>query len=109
MRSDGAYVMNEINQDILNPIFLGCFALSGVAGLYFLIFESNAKSVAGGIFFIGTTLVTVTRNVPLNNRLRDLSVDNIAQVWQCYLDKWVFWNHVRSASAIIAGLLLTLD
>ncbi len=109
MRSDGANVMNDINKDILNPIFLGGFVLSGVAGLYFLLFESNAKSVAGGIFFIGTTLVTVTRSVPLNNLLRDSSVDNIAQVWQRYLDKWVFWNHVRSASAIIAGFLLALD
>lgn len=62
-----------------------------------------------GFFFIGTTLVTVTRSVPLNNLLRDSSVDELAQVWQRYLDKWVFWNHVRSASAIIAGFLLALD
>lgn len=109
MRSDGADVMNGINEAILNPVFLGFFVLSGIAGLYFLLFESNAKSVAGGIFFIGTTLVTITRNVPLNNQLRDSSGDKIAQVWQCYLDKWVFWNHVRSASAIIAGFLLALD
>ena len=109
MRSDGADVMNGINEAILNPVFLVFFVLSGIAGLYFLLFESNAKSVAGGIFFIGTTLVTITRNVPLNNQLRDSSGDKIAKVWQCYLDKWVFWNHVRSASAIIAGFLLALD
>lgn len=107
-RSDGACVMNDINKDILNPVFLGLFVLSGVAGLYFLLFESNAKSVAGGIFFFGTTLVTVTRNVPLNNQLRDSSGDKITQVWRNYLDKWVFWNYVRSASAIIAGFLLAL-
>lgn len=101
-RSNGANTMIEINRQILNPLFLACFCLSGFAGLYFFEFHSGLRSIAGLIFVIGTTLVTAVFNVPLNNKLRDSSQDTLPDVWQNYLKRWVFWNHVRTASAVVS-------
>lgn len=108
MREDGAGVMVEINRQILNPFFLGCFGLSALAGMYFFYFHSAFQSLAGVVFTVGTTLVTVVFNVPLNNRLKQASNSDAAPIWRIYLAKWVFWNHVRTASALVSGLLLSL-
>ncbi|TRY29818.1 DUF1772 domain-containing protein [Aliiglaciecola sp. M165] len=105
-RTDGASTMVEINKQILNPTFLVCFAVSGLAGLYFFLFHCGFLSLAGIIFFTGTTLVTALFNVPLNNQLLDATGESLGTVWQKYLDKWVFWNHVRTASAVLSSLLL---
>ncbi len=107
-RHDGANTMIEINQQILNPIFLGCFGLSALAGLYFFLFHTGFQSLAGIVFFTGTTLVTVFFNVPLNNTLRDTPAERVSGVWQTYLVKWVFWNHVRTWCAVGSGLLLSI-
>ncbi|MFD2165880.1 DUF1772 domain-containing protein [Thalassotalea euphylliae] len=107
-RRDGANTMIEINRQILNPLFLACFFLSGFAGLYFFVSHSGFQSIAGLVFVIGTTLVTAVYNVPLNNRLRDASKDTLPHVWQAYLAKWVFWNHVRTASAVSSGFFISV-
>lgn len=107
-RNDGAAIMIDINAQILNPVFLGCFVLSGVAGLYFFVFHSGFQSMAGLLFFIGTTLVTIVFNVPLNNLLRDTPQAGVARVWESYLKRWGSWNHVRTTSAVCSGLLLSL-
>ena len=103
----GAYVMAEINKVILNPVFMAVFVLSGIGSLYLIIVADGLPAISGAIFLIGTTLVTMIKNVPLNNQLRDAGKERV-QVWQHYLDKWVFWNHVRTVSAVISGLLLVV-
>ena len=103
----GADVMVAINEVILNPLFMAVFWISGLGSLYLMIFADGLLFISGVIFFMGTTFITVFRNVPLNNRLKDSGPDR-AQVWQQYLDKWVFWNHVRSAAAVTSGLLLVI-
>lgn len=105
---DGANTMIEINKQILNPLFLTCFGLSGLAGLYFCFFHSGFQSLAGIVFFIGTTLVTVFFNVPLNDKLKDAPPEDLSSLWQIYLEKWVFWNHVRTGCAVLSGLLLSV-
>lgn len=105
----GADTMVEINKVILNPLFMLCFFVSGIGSAYLAIFAQSLLALSGGVFFVGTTLVTVLKNVPLNNRLRDTATQlERTQVWQIYLHKWVFWNHIRSVSAILAALLLLL-
>jgi len=103
----GADVMAEINKVILNPVFMGVFMLSGIGSLYLVMTADGLLAISGAVFLIGTTLVTMMKNVPLNNQLRD-SGKAREQVWQLYLEKWVFWNHVRTVSAVIAGLLLVI-
>ena len=104
----GAEVMVEINRIILNPIFMAIFMISGLGSLLLMLFQNDFIRISGAIFFVGTTLVTVTRNVPLNNALRDAGSE-LNSVWQKYLKEWVFWNHVRSLSAVTSGLLLIIE
>ncbi len=103
----GADVMVEINQVILNPVFMVVFWISGLGSLYLVMFAEGLLFISGVIFFLGTTLITVIRNVPLNNQLRDSGPER-AEVWEHYLEKWVFWNHVRSVAAVSSGLLLVI-
>lgn len=103
----GADVMVEVNEEILNPLFMAVFWISGLGSLYFLVFGQGFLSLSGAVFFFGTTVVTGIRNVPLNNLLRDADGER-EQVWQRYLKEWVFWNHVRTVAAVSAGLLLVI-
>lgn len=105
---NGANVMVEINEKILNPIFLSCFAISGVASFYFFIFGKELQAAAGAIFFLGTVAVTVVFNVPLNEKLKSASNKKLESMWLEYLKRWVFWNHVRTISAVLSGLLISL-
>ncbi|MDJ0834601.1 MAG: DUF1772 domain-containing protein [Gammaproteobacteria bacterium] len=103
----GADVMVEINKVILNPQFMAVFWISGLGSLYLVIYADGLLFISGVIFLLGTTLVTMLRNVPLNNQLRDAGAER-EQVWQHYLDKWVFWNHIRAVAGVISGLLLVI-
>ncbi len=102
-----ADLMVEINKAILNPVFMAVFWISGLGSLYFVIVAEGLLFVSGLVFLVGTTLVTIARNVPLNNQLRDAGAER-GQVWSRYLDKWVFWNHVRTVAATTSGLLLVV-
>lgn len=103
----GADVMVHINKVILNPLFLSCFCLSGVYSGYLALFSEGAMMISGIVFFVGTTVVTALKNVPLNNRLLEAEAGEArAEVWQRYLSKWVRWNHLRTGSATFSCLLL---
>ena len=68
-------------------------------------------SWGGAIFyFVDTFLVTMLRNVPLNDQLATVSATDPAaiDVWEHYLDRWTTWNHVRTGAAIVAALLFSL-
>jgi len=104
----GASVMIEINRKIVNPLFMVLFIVSGLAGLYFFFVYSGVKALGGLLFFLGTTVLTVLFNVPLNNALRDAPKERRNQVWQEYLIRWVRWNHVRTICAIVSGFMLVL-
>lgn len=103
----GADVMVEINKVILNPVFMAVFWISGLGSLYLVIVAEGSLFISGLVFLVGTTLVTMVRNVSLNNQLQDAGAER-EQVWQRYLDKWVFWNHVRTVAATSSGLLLVV-
>ncbi|GBL05278.1 DUF1772 domain-containing protein [Glaciecola sp. KUL10] len=105
---NGADVMVLINKKILNPLFLGCFFISGVGSLSLFFISSGVTSAAGIIFFIGTVAVTVVFNVPLNDKLKGAQKSEIKAVWKEYLSKWVVWNHVRTVSGVTSGLLLCM-
>lgn len=104
----GADIMVAINKEILNPTFLMCFFISAAASAYFALFAEGFLATAGAIFFLGTFIITLFFNVPLNNKLRDFDDSNKKEIWQQYLAKWTFWNHVRTISAIVSGLFISL-
>jgi uncharacterized membrane protein len=116
--AEGITAMQSINVVVLNPSFLGAFfgtaVLSlGASGLALADWDRPSAPffLGGAIFYVvGTFLVTVLGNVPLNNQLAAVSATDPGthEVWEHYLDRWTMWNHVRTAAAMAAALLYTL-
>ena len=116
--SGGIAAMQSINVVVINPSFLGAFMgtamLSlGVVGLALIRWSHpSAMFFLGGAvcYFVGTFLVTMFGNVPLNNRLAAASATDPAtrDVWDHYLDRWTMWNHVRTVAAMVAALLYAM-
>ena len=104
----GAEIMVEINEMILNPLFLLFFMGSAISAVYLMFSAQEIVIIGAIVFFIGTTAVTVIKNVPLNNQLRDVTDEQRPEVWKKYLTEWLFWNHIRTISAMISGILLIL-
>ncbi|HKA66037.1 MAG TPA: anthrone oxygenase family protein [Methyloceanibacter sp.] len=114
----GIAAMQAINVVVLNPIFLGVFfgtaILSLVLDIVALVRWSESGSgylLAGSLlYFVGTFLVTLVFNVPLNNRLAAVEPDSAEgrTVWTHYLSAWTAWNHVRTVASLAAAACLIL-
>ncbi len=111
--------MQSINRTVLTPWFLVPFFGALAAGLAIAgatAFGAAGAAacepllLAGGLAYpLGTFLVTVVGNLPLNRRLDsvDPQGEAAAAAWADYLRAWTRWNHLRTAAALLAaGLLL---
>ncbi|MEV0391327.1 anthrone oxygenase family protein [Nonomuraea sp. NPDC050643] len=96
--------MRGINKKILNPwlylVFLGSPIAALVAG-----FLADAPAAiwffaAAAVSFVGSFLVTMAVNVPMNN-----AIDAGTMSWKDYAPRWTAWNTLR-AVASAAGLVL---
>lgn len=116
--AQGIAAMQSINAAVLNRSFLGAFmgtaALSLLVGVLTILDRgtpSTAYGLAGALAYLGGTfLVTLLGNVPLNNRLAEVSAtDPEAQaLWTHYLKRWTRLNSLRTVAALAAALLFTL-
>jgi uncharacterized membrane protein len=93
--------MRRMNVRIQNPLFLAVFAgnviLCGIA-----VFQG---AIVGGLLYIvGSFLLTMFVNVPMNNRLE--RTDDA--YWPEYLRKWTIWNHVRGVACLASTVTLLL-
>jgi len=115
----GIAAMQSINIVVINPWFLGAFvgtaatcALLVVAAL-FKWQEPGAMLLLAGalLYFVGTFLVTMVFNVPLNDALAAVVPDSSAgaSLWSRYLSTWTNWNHVRTIAALAGAALLTVS
>lgn len=114
----GIAVMQSINITVINPWFMG--TLFGTAGgclalaitCFFREFQPDTPYVFLGsaVYLLGTILVTMVGNVPLNNGLAAVTPDSPAShgLWAKYLTTWTRWNHLRMVAALVAAILLTL-
>ena len=61
-------------------------------------------------YFVGTFIVTAWGNVPLNDRLAQVSSaePGAARVWEHYLSRWTMFNTVRTVAAALAVLMFTI-
>jgi len=110
--------MQSINVVVINPIFLAIFVGTAALGIgialaaLFRLPETGAIfALAGGLSYgLGTFLVTMRCNVPLNDALAKVGPDSPQgrQVWTRYLSDWVWWNHVRTVAALTATALFAL-
>jgi uncharacterized membrane protein len=108
----GIAAMQSINVAILNPLFFAVFfgtpaacLLLAIVALVRLFEPSAIYLLAGSLFYlVGSFLVTMAFNVPLNNALAAVKPDSGegTSVWTRYLSVWTAWNHVRTAACLVA-------
>ena len=95
------HAMRRINVRIQNPLFLLVFAgnvvLCGIE-----VFQG--RYVGGLLYIVGSFLLTMFVNVPMNNRLE--RTDDA--YWPEYLRKWTLWNHVRGFASLASMVILLL-
>ena len=109
----GIAAMQSINVAVLNPVFFGAFFGTAILCILLAIAAIIRWSAPGAcyllagslLYLVGTILVTMVRNVPLNNRLASVKADSAAgkSVWTEYLSNWTTWNHVRTAASLAAS------
>lgn len=114
----GIQSMQAINRTVINPWFLTPFLGTAVIGLLAAVYglwqwqqPMSGWLVAGGVLYVlGTFLVTVAANVPMNEKLAaaDATSDDAAVYWPHYLSRWSLWNHVRTAAAGLATIAFIL-
>jgi uncharacterized membrane protein/ketosteroid isomerase-like protein len=116
--AQGIAAMQSINVVVLNRWFFAVFFGTAVACLALAITSfvrwqkpGAGYLLAGGLLYlIGTILVTIACNVPLNDALAavDPSSADAGLVWTNYLKTWTAWNHVRTIAALAAAASFTV-
>ena len=112
----GMFAMQEINEKIINPIFVAFFlgtpllcAAIAVNALTDLKSVGSTYSLLGAILYlVGPFGITMLFNVPLNNKLARAEVADADAVWPDYQLRWQRWNHARTSIGILAIVFLTL-
>jgi len=114
--SQGIAAMQHINITVLNRWFLGVFL--GTAALCVVIAMmaitqwptpgSPLITLGALLYVLGTFIATIVFNVPKNNVLAALGADaaSSAIYWKEYLERWTFWNHVRTICALAGTVCL---
>jgi uncharacterized membrane protein len=115
--AEGIHAMQAINVTVLNRLFLSIFMGTGVVSLVVMVMASlrwNAAGfyvlLGGAVYVLGSILVTMRGNVPLNNALAALNAEapDSASRWSDYVRDWTRWNHVRTVACTAAMVLFLL-
>jgi uncharacterized membrane protein len=116
--NEGVAAMQSINVVVLNPVFIivffGAALLSGIVAFWALthwLHPSSHCLLAGALcYLLGTVLVTVVANVPLNNQLAEIEPTDkgAAEIWSRFLKRWTLWNHARTATSLAGALFFVL-
>lgn len=114
---EGMAAMQSINVVVLNGWFLSVFMGTAVLSVLLVALSlmhggpGSTWMLGGGLAYgLGTFVVTIAFNVPLNEALAQAPADHIESrnLWEQYLDRWTKWNHLRSACAVMATLLFAI-
>src|SRR5262249_53937716 len=116
--AQGIAAMQSINVVVLNRWFFAVFFGTAACCLVLAIASfvrwqrlGAGYLLAGSLLYlIGTTLVTIVCNVPLNDALAAVDPSNAdaGPVWTNYLKNWTAWNHVRTMAALTAAASFTV-
>lgn len=111
----GIAAMNSINITVINPwffaVFFGTPIICAILAIMAVLRWSEPGAAiilaASVITIVGSLLVTVIFNVPLNNALAAATPASSegAALWARYLGDWTFWNHVRTAAPLLSMVL----
>jgi uncharacterized membrane protein len=114
----GIEAMQQINRKVYRSVFLptliGLVPITAVSAIYAYV---ALPSVAAGwimagaaIYIVGVFLVTMLGNVPMNNKLDQMSptAPDTETYWSIYGRKWTKWNHVRTIGSAITSVCFLL-
>jgi uncharacterized membrane protein len=112
--------MQNINREILNPVFFIVFFGSLIALVISTYLQFNNKTVfvlvlaSTIIYLIGTFGVTAFGNVPLNNELEALNITklNLKELKNFRIYYESAWNHyhgIRTISSMVSFILLLIS
>jgi len=112
----GIFAMQQINEKIINPLFLlffmGTPPLCVLIAIHSLLHLSDRQSVLlliGSIgYLLGPFGITALRNVPLNNRLAEVKPTEGEREWRDYQVTWQRWNHIRTYIGLFSIIFLCL-
>ena len=116
--SQGAAAMQAINVEAPTFGFMSIFFGTALASLALIIVAianfsapGSSMAIAGAGAYIATIVITVTFNVPLNDRLEGVPAQSPAgvAVWTDYQRRWTRGNHVRLLASSASAILLTLS
>ena len=104
--------MQNINVTILNPLFFLVFFGTAAICVALLVMNLPRLGQPGAVlacsgalvYLVGSIVVTMMLNVPLNNKLAavSLTANDLAAQWQAYRGPWTMWNHVRTVACALA-------
>jgi uncharacterized membrane protein len=113
--AESIHAMQAINVTVLNRLFLGTFMGAGLLSIAAIALAllrwdgagSLCAVLGGAAYVLGSILVTMRGNVPLNNALMRITlVDALGEaIWSNYLRDWTRWNHVRTIACFVAMVL----
>jgi uncharacterized membrane protein len=116
--NEGMAAMQNINAIILNPVFLGVFMGTDIVSAVLILLGIIRIGQPGSLWFIsgallyiiGSLLLTMVFNVPMNNALAaaDAASPDGQEIWKNYLVNWTFWNHIRTIASLLASASFTV-
>ena len=114
----GLAAMQSINIVVINPVFMTALFGTGVACAAWSVYAvmqwhgpASAFLVGGSVsYLLGTIVVTIVGNVPLNDVLAATNPagEDAASFWVDFVRRWIAWNHVRTISSVAAAALFLL-
>lgn len=112
----GMFAMQQINEKIINPVFLFLFLgtpllclIIGIYSLFHMTDPYNVLLLAGSLgYIIGPFGITIVCNVPLNDKLAAAQPAEGADIWIKYQVKWQRWNHIRTCIGLVSIVFLCL-
>ena len=116
--AQGIAAMQSINVAVLNRWFFAGFFGTAAASLFgagcalVTWHEPGSGYLLAGnlLYLVGTVLVTMVFNVPLNDALAAVDPGSTegAGLLTRYVATWTAWNHVRAVAALAAAALLIM-
>lgn len=114
----GIAAMQQINITVINPWFMSaffgtavlCLVLGGAAILNWQGTTSVLMLSGSALYLVGTIGVTAVFNVPRNDVLAVVEIANTEadNTWTQYVGEWTLWNHVRTAAAVAATVVMLI-
>ena len=118
--AQGIAAMQSINRSAVRAPFMALFLGTAALSVAMIVWAARSWgddaapwALAGGALYLaGPILVTMVRNVPMNDALEavDPADAGAAGHWARYVRAWTAWNHVRvlagaaAAAALVAAV-----